>query len=104
MIQHLRKVLNAMNLMDLVVRMNDEDVELQNGSKLSAVPPDLKHARGTSYDHLIFITTNQNQELPAPRGETYMVSLDFGENYERRQAIRRHQGPWNADLKMSIVG
>lgn len=103
LINQLRGVLVAMEFATAITRLNDECVELHNGFKLTAMPPDLNLMRGVSYDHLVFLMTEQILHLPQPRGETYAMTMDFGDNYERRQAIRRHGRPWNADLKLTVV-
>lgn len=102
LIAMLKKVLMWMRM--AIPRAKDgECVAFPGGWNLTTTTPEEIRAHGRPYDHLVFLMTDQIKELPAPRGETYVMSLDYGESYERRQAVRRSEGPLQADLKMIVV-
>lgn len=109
LIEQLLKVLEVMALVGSVVSLNNERIELRGGFQLIAIPRRIQHLRSLCCDHLVFLMTEPIKELQTAGRELYVMSLDFGENYELREANFNHlinqrwNQWWNADLKMAAV-
>lgn len=99
------KIAEAMGFDDQIMQINDERVRLTGGRTLTVLSSSAKTLRGISGDCVIFCTTPPIEDIVLPMAEfsdaeIYSMSVLFDSFYEKRQAAHRHEGPWNATLRM----
>jgi hypothetical protein len=103
-------VLKVMKMDEEIIKREDK-IELTNGKKCWIFPAQEKTFRGLSTDVMIFCNVPESTWAPLLvkfgcvelLNVLFFLDVLFDKEYERRQAIKKHEGPWNATFKLNTL-